>query len=92
MSPKSFAVFSICFATNLLLLNSIAFAFQVANPGLNANPAANTSDGFAGVAPIMTFLDQNSGQPYGRYVTMETVPDVAYSYQSVRNGFSFPDK
>jgi hypothetical protein len=89
MSPKSFAEFSICFATNLFLLNVVAFAFQVPNAGGNANPnfavnpLPNNGDGFTSVAPVMTFVDPNSGQSYGRYVTMETVPDVEYSYQTV---------
>jgi hypothetical protein len=96
MSFKSFAVFSICFATSLFLLNSIAFGVQAldqglnANPGLNSNPAPNKSDGFAAVVPVMTFVDPNSGQSYGRYVTTETVPDVAYSYQVVKERVYVP--
>lgn len=96
MSPKSFAVFSICFATSLFLPNSIAFAVQAAaeglnaNPGLNPNPAPNNGDGFAAAAPVMTFVDPNSGQSYGRYVTMEAVPDVTYSYQRVKERVYVP--
>ncbi len=33
----------------------------------------------------MPFIDPNSGQAYGRYVTTETVQDVAYSYQWVKD-------
>jgi hypothetical protein len=38
----------------------------------------------------MTFVDPNSGQSYGRYVTTETVPDVTYSYQLVKERVYVP--
>jgi hypothetical protein len=96
MSPKSSTAFSICFVTYLLLLNTSAFGIQAPSAGLNNNPApANNpaqanGDGFAVVAPVMTFVDSNSGQPYGRYVTMEAVPDVEYSYQRVKERIYVP--
>ena len=38
----------------------------------------------------MTFVDPNSGQSYGRYVTTESVPDVGYSYQLVKERVYVP--
>jgi hypothetical protein len=42
------------------------------------------SDQFAAPAPVMTFLDMNTGQPWGRYVVSETVTVPKYEYQEFK--------
>ncbi len=52
--------------------------------------APNNTDAFAPSTPVMTFIDPSTGQPYGRYVTTESVPVVAYSYQEVKERVYVP--
>jgi len=42
------------------------------------------SDQFTAPAPVMTFLDMNTGQPWGRYVVSETVTVPKYEYREVK--------
>lgn len=47
-------------------------------------PTVSPSDQFAAPAPVMTFLDVNTGQPWGRYIVSETVTVPKYEYQEVK--------
>ena len=55
---------------------------QVAGQG--AGQATGGSD-FQTQAPVMTFLDMYSGQPWGRYVVSETVTVPKYEYRQVKD-------
>lgn len=48
-----------------------------------ANAPAGGADQFAAPAPVMTFLDMYTGQPWGRYVVSESVTVPKYEYQPV---------
>lgn len=42
-------------------------------------------DQFQTSAPVMTFLDMYTGQPWGRYVVSETVTVPKYEYREVKD-------
>jgi hypothetical protein len=42
-------------------------------------------DQFQASAPVMTFLDMYTGQPWGRYVVSETVTVPKYEYREVKD-------
>jgi hypothetical protein len=46
--------------------------------------SAGNADQFAAPAPVMTFLDMYTGQPWGRYVVSESVTVPKYEYQEVK--------
>ena len=48
-------------------------------------PATGSADQFQSSAPVMTFLDMYTGQPWGRYVVSETVTVPKYVYREVRD-------
>ncbi|MBU6238961.1 MAG: hypothetical protein KGQ51_14150 [Planctomycetes bacterium] len=52
-------------------------------PTLGQQPIA-PSDQFTAPTPVMTFMDMNTGQPWGRYVISETVTVPKYEYQEVK--------
>ncbi|MFM8396342.1 MAG: hypothetical protein ACKOAH_00820, partial [Pirellula sp.] len=55
-------------------------------PGLAIGQSPTGSvDQFQSSAPVMTFLDMYTGQPWGRYVVSETVTVPKYEYREVKD-------
>ncbi|MFM7930943.1 MAG: hypothetical protein ACKO9Q_24820, partial [Pirellula sp.] len=55
-------------------------------PGLAIGQSLTGSvDQFQSSAPVMTFLDMYTGQPWGRYVVSETVTVPKYEYREVKD-------
>lgn len=48
------------------------------------------SDQFTAPEPVMTFMDMNTGQPWGRYVISETVTVPKYEYRDVKESVWVP--
>lgn len=53
-------------------------------PAARAQTSIAPSDQFTAPAPVMTFMDMNTGQPWGRYVMSETVTVPKYEYREVK--------
>lgn len=52
--------------------------------------ASDSPDQFQGSAPVMTFLDMYTGQPWGRYVVSESVTVPKYEYREVKERVYVP--
>lgn len=57
---------------------------NLASLAIGQSPAG-TTDQFQSSAPVMTFLDMYTGQPWGRYVVSETVTVPKYEYREVKD-------
>lgn len=67
----------------LFLFLLLAGHQSLGQQSLGQQPMAS-SDQFTPPAPVMTFMDMNTGQPWGRYVVSETVTVPKYEYQEVK--------
>jgi hypothetical protein len=61
-----------------------------APPANAASPGSGSADQFTGTAPVMTFLDMYTGQPWGRYVVSESVTVPKYEYREVKERVWMP--
>lgn len=67
------------FSIGILLSLACLVQAQSAIPQSNPMTATASTTG----QPLFTFVDQTTGQLYGRYITYETVPVAGYQYQEV---------
>ncbi len=60
------------------------------SPWVRGQAPIAPSDQFTAPAPIMTFMDMNTGQPWGRYVVSETVTVPKYEYREFKERVLVP--
>lgn len=61
-----------------------AIVVDIAPLAIGQTPASPPNE-FQATAPVMTFLDMYTGQPWGRYVVSETVTVPKYEYKEVKD-------
>ena len=86
MTPKihSGKLYWLVFAS-FMMLAILVYIPSLAIAQAPGTPQVPSVDQFQSSAPVMTFLDMYTGQPWGRYVVSETVTVPKYEYRDVKD-------